>query len=199
MKKATIIFALGNCLADDVGLLVNFLKKHGSKSSKLTRSGFSKLPLLNNIAGKKVKEKALRFIQKPRLRYAAMQPVKNAVSTILGLAEMGYDVRVCTWNGSLSGNSLKSLKSVKRRWVNKHISRDIGKSIVYLPSSEKIEADLLVCANIKHKTSIEFKDWVIVDKPFNNPYKPDPALPAPAARIDSQWNNFFNILQTLGY
>lgn len=148
------------------------------------------------IPDKKAGQLAFDYILSPGF-FRNLEAYEGSINAHKIMVQLGHDVRICTT--PLPGENRERCKREKTEWVEEHLGSAAAEKIIFSDDKTQVKADVIVDdkPHLTHeKEKILFRDWIIVDHPYNRSLPNTQHLPI--GRVLNDWSNWKEVFSLAG-
>ena len=190
MKKQTVLFDMDNCPADFTGGIVRFVNQYHPHLD-FSKEKLSDWDILELITCQIAKQETYLHMQAPGF-FLNLDPIPEALTAYQTLVELGHRVRICTTPLPRSWPVARMhSKRDKKAWVRKYLGRRAEGNMIFSDDKREIYGDVIIDDKptlTVGNTKTRFRNWLIVDNPYNQIIPESQLLPI--GRINNDWSNW---------
>lgn len=190
MRKQTVLYDMDGCKTDFTGAILSFLSRFHPEL-KITREDLDNYNVFSVISCEVAREAAQMHMRSPGF-FLNLEPIPEAITAYQTLVALGHRVRICTaplpreWPVARMYS-----KHDKKKWVRKYLGKQAERSIVFSDDKRNVYGDVIIDDKPTLTTGdgqIRFRNWLIVDHPYNQTIPESQLLPI--GRINNDWSNW---------
>lgn len=188
-----VIWDLDNTKAKWSSSVVRFLNDN-FPDMNFTAEDITTYDFWDTLPNPQAREAVLEFLRTPGF-FRNLEPHQGSVDAFNALIELGHNLTICT---TPHWECIETSKQEKSEWVEFHLGTDHAERIIFSKKKHKVEADVIIDDNPRltyRKRNIQFKNWLIVDQPYNRVLTR--LKHKPVGRIFGDWSNWEEEFQKL--
>ncbi len=184
MNKQKILWDMDGCKTLLVPPVLNYINRKFPDLNWTTED----VQIWNFSTNVEISQAAFDFMKTPGF-FRNLQPCLGSIEAYNEMVQLGHEVIICTT--PLAGEHRERCMEEKIAWLIEHVGYAAATSVQFSDNKTEVEADVII-DDKPHLTigqpDIRFRDWLIVDHPYNRNL-PEMDHP-PTGRINNDWSNW---------